>query len=294
MQKGKIVSAIVLALVMVASVYFVTTAMRTDEPKYDIDQINKGEEWKQVNNEIFISQGIYGKVNMVLVTSKGEAAVIDAGMNKEEGLRVKEYIDSNNLMVSKVFVTHNHADHVANLSMFKVSRENTYYFDNTKDNQIIKMGDRSFKILHTPGHANDSHMSVELVEDNILVAGDVLPTSLPPLINYGGDGNTLKKTLERIKKNKYALIIPGHGDLFDAKRTVEVQLEYLKKASELVKEAVESGKSLQDIRKTIKLKDCVDGPTGFGPLAQTEHLNAINKLYYEAKVEIKGVKGGKN
>lgn len=294
MRKGKIIAGIVLALVMVASVYFVTTAMITDEPKYNIDQINKGEEWKQVNNEIFISQGIYGKVNMVLVVSKGEAAVIDAGMDKEEGVRVKEYIDNNNLMVSKMFVTHNHPDHIANLSMFKVSRENTYYFDNTKENQIIKMGDRSFKILHTPGHANDSHMSIELVEDNILVAGDVVPTSVPPLISYGGDSNTLKKTLERIKKNKYALIIPGHGDLFDARRTVEVQLEYLKETRKLVKEAVESGKSLQDVRKTIKLKDCVDGQTGFSALAQAEHLNTISKLYYEVKSELKGVKDGKN
>lgn len=289
MHKRTAVIAIAIILIIAVSVFGLSTVLKADKPIYDITEINKGGDWKKVTDEIFISTGAYGRVNMVLVVSKGEAAVIDTGNNEEEALRVKNYIESNNLKLSKVFITHPHSDHTANLSMFKVDQENIYNFNNTTDNQIIKMGDKRFKVLHTPGHCNDTHMSVEIVEDNILVAGDVVPTILPPLLNYGGDSRTLEKTLERIKKNNYALIIPGHGDLLDAQRTVEVQIEYLKNARALLKELIEAGKSVQDARK-IKLQDVVEGPTGFTSAAQTEHLNDINKMYYEVKAEINKTK----
>lgn len=292
MLKRRVVTAIGMVFLAVISIYLVAVNFKTDSPKYDVDMINKGGYWKQVTDEVFISTGTYARVNMVLVVSKGEAALIDTGANQEEALRVKEYIQSNNLVIDKLFITHMHSDHVANIPMFEVSVENTYDYTNTTDNQIIKMGDRSFKILHTPGHSNDNHISVELVEDNILVAGDVVPTNVAPLIAYGGDSNTLSTTLKRIKKNKYSLIIPGHGDLFDTKRTVEIQLEYLEKAKALVKEMVISGKSVQDT-KQIKLKACVDGTTGFSPAAPGEHYNTLNTLYYEVKAEIKKTKDGK-
>lgn len=289
MNKKKIAISLVIVLIAAASLFGASMLLKADKPKYDVTEINKGGDWKQVTNEIFISAGAYARVNMALVVSKGEAALIDTGNNEEEALRVKKYIEDNNLKLSKVFITHPHSDHTANLSMFKVGQENIYDFNNTTDNQIIKMGDRSFKILRTPGHCNDTHISIELVEDNILVAGDVVPTNVPPLINYGGDSNTLQKTLERIKKNHYSLIIPGHGDLLDAKRTVDVQLEYLKNARAQLKALIESGKTVQDAKK-IKLQDLVKEPNGFTSAAQTEHLNDINKIYYEIKAEIRNAK----
>lgn len=292
-QKRVAVTIIALVFIALFFVGLMSVIFKVDSPKYDIDEINKGGDWKQVTDEIFISKGSYVSVNMVLVVSKGEVALIDTGANKTEGLRVKEYIEDNNLIVNKIFLTHKHSDHIANLSMFEVSRENIYDFANTTDNQIIKMGDRSFKILYTPGHSNDNHISIELIEDKILVAGDVVPTCAAPLISYGGDSITLKKTLERIKKSKYSLIIPGHGNLFETKRTVEIQLEYLKKARALVKELILSGKSVQDAKK-IKLIECVDGTTGFTSIAQAEHRNTISKLYYEVKAEIKKAKEEKD
>lgn len=285
MHKKTAVIAIALIIIIAVSVFGISTVLKADKPKYDISEINKGGDWKKVTDEIFISAGAYARVNMVLVVSKGEAAIIDTGNNEEEALRVKKYIEDNKLKLNKAFITHEHADHIANLSMFNVAEDNKYHFDNTTDNQIVKMGDKSFRILRTPGHFNDSHISIELIEDNVLVAGDVIPTNLPPLINYGGDSKTLQKTLERIRKNNYSLIIPGHGDLLNAKRTVEVQLEYLKNAKALLKDMIGSGKSVQDAKK-IELKDIVEEPTGFTSAAQTEHLNDMNKMYYEVKAEL--------
>lgn len=291
MKNSKIIIIAVVVLFVAASAVGAFMMLKADAPKYDVDQINQGGDWKQVSNEIFISAGEYARVNMVLVVSKGEAAVIDTGAAKSEATRVSEYIQNNHLKLSKVFITHKHADHIANLGMFEVGDENLYSFDNTQDNQVIQMGDRHFKVLHTPGHYNDQHISIELVEEHILVAGDVVPTNLPPLINYGGDGKTLTKTLERIKDNKYALIIPGHGDLLDAKRTVGVQLEYLKNAEALIKKMIASGKSLDEVKK-IKLDQCIKGPSGITAAGKSEHMNAIAKLYYEVKAEMKNA--GKN
>lgn len=225
----KSVVSVMLALLLTICVGLTLyAAFQTTKHKYDIEEINEGRLWKQVTDEIFISRGAYEKVNMVLVTSIGDAALIDAGCNKKEALRVKDYLKSNNLTVTKIFLTHRHSDHTENLSMFDVGEENIYDFNNTSDNDIIKVGEKSFKILHTPGHTNED-MSIELVEDNVLAAGDIVLTSLPPIISPSGDMDTLIKSLERIKNNNYSLIIPGHGDLLDAKQSVEMQLEYLEK-----------------------------------------------------------------
>lgn len=286
MKQKKTLSEIIGIILLIAMLCLLGSGCKANTTKYDIDEINKGEAWKKVADEVFISRGSYAMVNMVLVVSKGEAALIDAGADEAEALRVLEYLEGHRLTIKKIFLTHRHADHVGNLSMFQVAEENIFDYSNTTDNQIVKMGDRSFKILFTPGHANDNHISIELVEDKILVAGDVAVTSLPPLVAYGGSGSTLENTLEKIKKNNYDLIIPGHGNLMDAKRTIEIQLDYLKNTKKLLMELIEAGKSVQEARK-IKLKDCVSGTTGFTATAQTEHIKAIDILYYEIKAEMK-------
>jgi len=95
------------------------------------------------------------------------------------------------LALENIIVTHFHGDHTGNYGMFKVPDENFFTPRVTTDGQIIEMGEAKLKIVKTPGHADDLHDSVELVNENILIAGDVVVTNVGSNLMYGGSYYTL-------------------------------------------------------------------------------------------------------
>lgn len=187
------------------------TMMNDKYSKYNITAENK---WTVIDNDIFVSTGVMNMVNLVLVTSGNEATLIDTGYNKDEAARIKDYIDQNNLSLKNIIITHSHADHTANLDMFRDDNVNEFTYYNSNDNQIINMGDKKFNIVYTPGHNGDEHMSVE-IDDKILVTGDIISSLYDPsyFLRFGGNEEHLIKTLEQLKQKEYTLIIPGHGQI---------------------------------------------------------------------------------
>ena len=195
------------------------------EEKFNITQEGQ---LQVINNEIFVSTGDYAQVIMVLVTSGNEATLIDTGNNNREAFVVKQYIEDNHLQLKNIIITHEHQDHINNLDMFLSDNVSLYTYDTIENNQVVPMGNKSFKILMTPGHFEDKHISIE-VNQEILISGDILSTNIPPseLLQYGGNHDKLIKTLEELKKNNYALIIPGHGDLCIGSRIIQDHLDTL-------------------------------------------------------------------
>ena len=104
-----------------------------------------------------LAQGTY------YIVSNGEAAVIDP-------LReIKPYLEraiKDNVKIKYVFETHFHADFVSgHVDLAKATGAIIIYGPNanpsfdahiTKDNEIVKLGDISIKVLHTPGHTMES------------------------------------------------------------------------------------------------------------------------------------------
>lgn len=87
-----------------------------------------------------------------------------------------------------------------------------------KAGEEILLGDRSFQILHTPGHA-DGHLSLLDVERGWLLAGDVLLPKITPNISLWPecDPNPLSQflqTLQKLKKIPVTRVFPAHGDVF--------------------------------------------------------------------------------
>jgi len=85
-----------------------------------------------------------------------------------------------------------------------------------ENNDIIKIGKESLKVLHTPGHTKGG---ICLLGDKTLFTGDLLfidgygRTDLP-----GGSDDQMQKSLEFISgviKPGYK-IYPGHGETFEA------------------------------------------------------------------------------
>jgi glyoxylase-like metal-dependent hydrolase (beta-lactamase superfamily II) len=173
-----------------------------------------------------------------------EAAVIDPGMSNEvEELEIKSFIEENSLDIKYLINTHCHIDHILGCRFVKEKYNPVYYipekdlplYDNadkqaemfgvtmgklpkidrylTEDERII-LGSESFSNLFTPGHT-PGEFSLYFDESQFCITGDVLfREGIGRTDIYGGDYNTLIKS---IKTKLFSLpddiiIYPGHGD----------------------------------------------------------------------------------
>lgn len=276
------ITSAVLILAAALYLYIINLSIPSRNPP----KISESEGWIQINDDIFISSQSYdsqGRINITLVVSGNEAALIDTGYSKAEAQRFLDYMANNHLKLKYVFITHLHTDHVANMSMFKTPEVTVYDYSHSKDGQTVKMGNKTFKILFTKGHYYDQHLSVEIAEDHVLAAGDVVVTDILPLLNYGGSIKPLIETLEKIKQNNYSLIIPGHGNLYDTGKTIAVNLDYLTCIRNAVENIIKSGGYDKDLAN-IKIQDCLKDISHLNPkYMEKEHTADLKKVYEELK-----------
>ncbi|TCS96919.1 MBL fold metallo-hydrolase [Hazenella coriacea] len=83
----------------------------------------------------------------------------------------------------------------------------------------IQLGDRTYQIFHTPGHA-DGHLSFFDPERGWLIGGDFLLPRITPNISLwpGCNDNPLETyllTLEKMKELPVQRVFPSHGSVFD-------------------------------------------------------------------------------
>ncbi|PTM57691.1 MBL fold metallo-hydrolase [Desmospora activa] len=95
--------------------------------------------------------------------------------------------------------------------------------------ETIRLGDRTYEILHTPGHA-DGHLSFYDSERGWLLGGDFLLPRITPNISLwpGCDPNPLHtylSTLNRMKSLPVKRVFPAHGEMFEHYRERIEQLE---------------------------------------------------------------------
>lgn len=119
--------------------------------------------------------------------------------------------------VEKVVLTHNHYDHTSMLENVKtVFTPRVYAWSKSlegvdrilKDGETIRMGDRYFEVLHTPGHSSDS-ICLYCQEDGVLFSGDT------PVIIRSTDctyEESFIKAIERLCRREVKAIYFGHGD----------------------------------------------------------------------------------
>lgn len=117
--------------------------------------------------------------------------------------------------IAQVVLTHSHYDHANLLSTIKdryqpeICAYSKYLpgVDRILSNRdILKFGDRSFEVIHIPGHSDDS-VCFYCKEEHVLFAGDT------PLIIHA-DGNYSEefiRTLEKISQMPIETIYFGHG-----------------------------------------------------------------------------------
>jgi len=116
----------------------------------------------------------------------------------------------------KVVLTHSHYDHTSLLPQirenfkpqvhaFSVSLEGVDHL--LEDEQVLRLGDKMFEVIHTPGHSTDS-ICLYCHEEHILFSGD-----MPIRINTvnGSYDNSFFQALQKICRRDIRVIYPGHG-----------------------------------------------------------------------------------
>lgn len=101
-----------------------------------------------------------------------------------------------------------------------------------RDGDIFDLGDKKLEVLHLPGHSRGS-IALFLRQNGILFSGDVvydgtlydfLPYS--QVSSYVQSFETLVELAPQVER-----VLPGHGDMFDRQRLLELSNAYLDKAT---------------------------------------------------------------
>lgn len=136
--------------------------------------------------------------------------------------------------INLIIATHMHPDHIEAVQCFSSSstmvtihkieylyfQENVAHYYGLKlvpdfllTEGILKAGKLEFEVIHTPGHSPGS-ICLYWPSQKALFAGDVVfeqgvgRTDLP-----GGNGDQLKKSIERLSSLNIELLLPGHGNI---------------------------------------------------------------------------------
>ena len=120
---------------------------------------------------------------LIWCDSTYNAAIVDASVNFR---KIYRYINTNNLKLEKIFITHTHADHIHYLSEIlnkfneieiygfeKPEAKIEYKYRKLKHLDTISLGIEMITILHTPGHYPDS-ICFWNKEDETLFTGDTM------------------------------------------------------------------------------------------------------------------------
>ncbi|MDF2522397.1 MAG: endoribonuclease [Clostridiales bacterium] len=244
----------------------------------------KKDEWTEIGGDTFVFTSDFYMANMTLLTYEGEAVLIDTGMDEKDLQIIQRFIKDQNINLENIIITHMHNDHTANLRALQTEQMTLITPENAKQGQILELGKRTLKILFTEGHYKPrGHISVEVVEDNILVAGDILCNSILPPIAAGGNIEDLLTTLKELKEKNYLLIIPGHGEIVEPDVIFARQLEYLSNAKKYVEKLISSGGKMRDLN-TIKLEDCIKEPSYlYEEQLEYWHIKNLETIYLNIK-----------
>ncbi|MFW9905803.1 MAG: MBL fold metallo-hydrolase [Candidatus Thorarchaeota archaeon] len=193
------------------------------------------------------------------VTLENFTVAIDTTGNLRGGKifrkKLEEYY---NLPIKYVILTHCHGDHINGRQAFRdVEFLISHYiptakgrFQNPlfiKDRYSIQDGSYDVQIYHTGGHTVGS-MFVHFAAEKIVFAGDLIFENLfPP---FGGDPTCNPelwfKALEKIKKLKPNIIVPGHGRSLTGDKIIN-HISNLQKLRSSIKKAIKEKQKPSDI-----------------------------------------------
>ncbi len=167
--------------------------------------------------------------NTYLVTEPwAGAVVIDPGPDIREHLDAIVAAAHDVGGVRTILITHGHPDHIEGAASLRAltgapilawSREGSPVADETlSDGAVVRIGGRTLRALHTPGHRFD-HLCYLLEDARTIFAGDLVAgTGTVVIAPPEGDLLDYLNSLLRLRALEPALMLPAHGPSIDAPR----------------------------------------------------------------------------
>ncbi|RLG23976.1 MBL fold metallo-hydrolase [Methanosarcinales archaeon] len=173
--------------------------------------LNLTSDSKMYTSNVYLITGTWNAIDDLntLVDVGRDPSVIEKINNASTGVGKKR--------VEQVVLTHSHYDHASLLpQIIETFKPEVYAYSSSlegvdhllKDGDMLKLGDRIFEIIYTPGHSSDS-ICLYCEEERVLFAGD----SAVVIRSAGGtyeDG--FVHALENICRRDIQSIYFGHGD----------------------------------------------------------------------------------
>ncbi len=204
-------------------------------------------EVNQLENELM-------KSNCFIITdwTTRSCVIIDPGSEKSE--REIEYIESNQLSLDYIILTHEHTDHTWGVNALKEKFPESklvcselcnkyakkasrayflFYYDNpnyryefVSADILIKRGDKIqwgvqfFDFIHTPGH---SRGAMCIVFGDMMFTGDTIMPFKPYFNGRDSNEDDWQQSIEKIEKivSSDIVIYPGHGEPLTFKEWLE-------------------------------------------------------------------------
>lgn len=201
--------------------------------------------------------------NIFLVVNDDKFVLFDAGIQhffKETCGAITE-LGLNLNQLERLILTHTHLDHSGATPLFQQSAKNVEVWVSKEEgelleqgddsivlgsmlgerlppisvarklleNEVIKIGEFSFQVLHTPGHSAGSLCFFE-PKLQLLISGDVVfrHGSFGRVDFPTGDGTLLKQSIARLAELPVKLLLPGHMDiaLDNGQREIQLSLQF--------------------------------------------------------------------
>ena len=175
---------------------------------------------------------------VVACAKTGEAAIIDPA--PESSIEIQKYITHKQLKLKKILLTHSHWDHIADVSRFKEQFGAPVYVHSLgctqseaaglrwhslagsifpvqpdvllEDGTEVKVGNLTFRVIHTPGHSCGSVCYYE-PEQHVLFSGDTLFKGSIGNVSFPtSDSDSMWISLAKLAKLPHETrVYPGHG-----------------------------------------------------------------------------------
>jgi glyoxylase-like metal-dependent hydrolase (beta-lactamase superfamily II) len=187
----------------------------------------------------FVCGPLENNTYLIACENKKQALVIDPSFGSAK--EILSFLEKNNLKLDKILLTHSHYDHIADVkslkerlfssiyvhkldsknlidpgsdeifSMFQIEKVVPDFY--IKENDLIKLGDITFKVIETPGHTPGG-VCYLIEKEKILFTGDTLFKGSYGRVDFptSNKEDMIKSLLKLSKLDSKIIAYPGHGD----------------------------------------------------------------------------------
>ena len=152
------------------------------------------------------------------------------------------------------------------------------------DEQIVKVGDKTLRLLHPGRGHTDGDLAVLFVEDRVLHTGDLYFNGIYPDIDLEGGGSVRAwvASIDRLLELDFDKVIPGHGPISDREGLVAFQ-NFVRQLAELGASAERERMSLRDTQRSAAFDADAGYETTYIPfLIDTDRDFVIRRAWEEA------------